>query len=78
MVGTPPVCPNGGGDADDEDDAVYPGVGETCDGTDEDGDGLVDEGCDDDGDGYCGADMEGDVCRLGVGDPDDFHPITVS
>ncbi|MEW6079315.1 MAG: PilC/PilY family type IV pilus protein [Thermodesulfobacteriota bacterium] len=46
-----------GGDCDDTNAAVNPGVAETCDGIDNDCDGLEDEGCvdwyqDNDGDGY--------------------------
>jgi hypothetical protein len=62
------------GDCDDTDGTVSPSATETCDGVDEDCDGVVDEGTDDaDGDGTCdafdteacdGLDNDGD----GVGD----------
>lgn len=42
----------GGDDADDDDDTVYPGAPESCDGKDNDGDGTVDGLSDADGDGY--------------------------
>jgi len=43
-------------DCDDNDAATNPGVGERCDGKDNDCDGAVDEGFDEDGDGFltCG------------------------
>ena len=47
----------------------------TCDGLDDDGNGLIDEGCDDDGDEYCDASMTTvgtpAVCLNGPGDCDD-------
>ena len=55
---------------------------ETCDGRDEDCDGVTDNTCDDDGDGYCDIDAmvagTPSVCPDGPGDCDDedpdFHP----
>ncbi len=41
--GTPAVCPNGGGDCDDNDATVYPGAPGRCDGKDNDCNGEVDE-----------------------------------
>jgi hypothetical protein len=43
-------------DCDDNDASVNPGVGERCDGKDNDCDGAIDEGFDEDGDGFqpCG------------------------
>ena len=58
-VGTPAVCPMGGGDCDDADASIHPndGLAEICDGKDQNCDGAIDEGCDDDGDGYCDASL---------------------
>ncbi len=44
-------------DCDDGDPGINPGVGESCDGEDNDCDGVIDEGFDEDGDGFrtCGA-----------------------
>ena len=42
-VGKPQVCPNGGGDCDDKNKAVKPGVQESCDGVDNDCNGKTDE-----------------------------------
>jgi hypothetical protein len=38
------VCPEGGGDCDDDAPAVHPGLSETCDGKDNDCNGQVDDG----------------------------------
>jgi hypothetical protein len=52
-VGTPTVCPNGGGDCDDGVASTFPGAAEACNDIDDScGDGT-DEGCDDDKDDYC-------------------------
>jgi hypothetical protein len=82
VVGTPAVCPLGGGDCNDRDAAVHPGAAEVCDGKDNNCAAGADEGCDDDGDGYCdqalamvGAPA---ACPKGGGDCDDqdaqVHP----
>jgi hypothetical protein len=57
--GSPPICPAGGSDCNDDDATKVPtGVAETvCDGVDENCNSVVDEGCDDDGDGYCDSAM---------------------
>ncbi|MEK7679846.1 MAG: putative metal-binding motif-containing protein, partial [Deltaproteobacteria bacterium] len=53
LVGAPDACPGGGGDCRDLNPAIHPGVGEICDGIDNDCDAALDEGCDDDDDGWC-------------------------
>ncbi len=56
------------GDCDDDDDRVFPGAGETPDGTDEDCDGAVDDETaryDDDGDGF--AELGGDCDDANAG-----------
>ncbi len=74
LVGTPAVCPKGGGDCDDSDASVHPGQLEICGNfKDDDCDGLTDSGpnvsaCvpffqDGDGDGY-GVGVP--VCQCGV------------
>ncbi len=85
-IGTPPICPHGGGDCEDDNATRHPGP-EVCDGLDNQcvgapGYGLVDEGCDDDGDGYCDAALTTigtpPVCPHGGTDCDDrnaaIHP----
>ena len=49
-------------DTDDTNPNTYPGAGEVCDGSDNNGDGMKDEGCDDDVDDYCDIRME---CKPG-------------
>ena len=82
LVGTPSVCPNGGGDCNDGNEAVNPVATEICDDVDNDCKQGVDDGCDDDDDGYCDAGMvmQGtpSVCPNGGGDCKDdiagIHP----
>ena len=71
----PAICPQGGGDCDDNKPSINPGKVEICDNYDNDCDGAADEDCDDDNDGYCelGMDMVGtpQTCLSGGGDCDD-------
>jgi hypothetical protein len=53
LVGTPAVCPKGGGDCNDASAYQSPEVVEKCDNLDNDCDATIDDGCDDDADGYC-------------------------
>lgn len=79
-IGTPPVCPHGGGDCGDADADVHPAAVEICDGKDNDCNGSTDEGCDKDGDGYCDAALTTIgtplACSHGGGDCDD-HDLTI-
>ena len=43
LIGTPAVCPNGGGDCDDTTSATNPGAEESCDGIDNDCNGPADD-----------------------------------
>ncbi len=52
-IGTPLVCPKGGGDCNDGVNTVFPTAVEACNDVDEDCDSVVDQGCDDDNDGWC-------------------------
>jgi len=62
----PPGYVNDPNDCNDSNDQIHPGAPETCNGLDDDCDGLVDEGdiCDEDGDGY----------TIAEGDCDDTNP----
>ena len=64
-------CPDGFGDCDDDDSAVYPGAEESCDQVDNNCNGEVDEGFDLDGDGWC-AGVGNACCPKGGGDCNDF------
>jgi hypothetical protein len=44
VIGTPAVCINGGGDCDDSNSSINPGASETCNGLDDDCDGIEDNG----------------------------------
>ncbi len=59
IVGTPTTCTAGGGDCNDDNTAVNPGVAEICDSVDNNcaGTPAIDEGCDDDNDNYCDSAM---------------------
>jgi hypothetical protein len=61
VVGSPAVCPAGGGDCDDTNPVTHPGAAEICDGSDNDCDGQVDEGL---GSSSCGV----GVCARTVSD----------
>ncbi|MGB0590834.1 MAG: putative metal-binding motif-containing protein [Myxococcota bacterium] len=78
LVGTPAICPLGGGDCDDDAELIHPNMIETCDDVDNNCTGGVDEGCDDDGDGYCDQNMSVEgapaVCPNGDGDCNDDLP----
>ena len=74
----PAVCPNGGGDCNDNASGVNPGAKEACDNIDTDCDGTVDTGCDKDKDGYCDegytvSNPAPDICPNGGGDCDDLN-----
>ncbi len=67
------------GDCNDQDQTVYPGALERCDGADDSCNSVIDEGCDDDGDGFCDAarlyELTGQAtCYFGPGDCDDNDP----
>ena len=66
IVGTPPVCPNGGNDCNDGNSAVNPGRTESCNNVDDNCDGQVDEGVQ----APCGGCTQ--LCTLQDGSP--FEP----
>ncbi len=82
VVGTPAVCPKGGGDCADADASVHPGAADICDAIDNDCNGVFDPGCDDDADGYCDSAIttvgKPSTCPQGGGDCNDtnatIHP----
>jgi len=74
-VGTPSICPKGGGDCNDNAVSIAPDASETCNDADDNCDGVTDEDCDKDGDGYCDSTwpVTGKplACPKGGGDCDD-------
>ncbi len=81
IIGTPKVCPKGGGDCNDQQAkggaAVNPGAKEICDNVDNNCAAGIDEVCNDlDGDGYCmGAVMASPGCPNGGNDCDDGNKL---
>ncbi len=75
-LGTPAVCPNGGGDCNDAIPQIRPSATEKCDNIDNNCDLDIDEGCDDDGDLYCDQNMTysgtPSICPNGPGDCNDM------
>ncbi|MBU0456664.1 MAG: VCBS repeat-containing protein [Nanoarchaeota archaeon] len=53
IVGTPPICPNGGNDCNDNNAKINPSATEICDNKDNNCNAQTDEGCDVDNDDYC-------------------------
>lgn len=81
LVGSPEICPQGGGDCDDEEAGINPGAAERCDNVDNNCSDAVDEGCDDDEDDYCDPNMEvsdplPSVCPLGIDCDDSDAALT--
>ena len=78
-IGSPTVCPKGGGDCDDTASAINPATLELCDNLDQDCDGVADNNCDSDSDGYCDAakTVVGTpaICTKGKGDCDDTNSL---
>ncbi len=64
-------------DCADNNSLINPGVAESCNGIDDDCDGVVDNGCDGDGDGYCATGKTitagTSACPNGGGDCDDAN-----
>ncbi len=77
VIGTPKICPLGGGDCADADPSVHPGVTDICDAIDNDCNGVLDPGCDDDVDGYCDSSKttvgKPTTCPQGGGDCNDVN-----
>ncbi len=67
-VGKPAICPSGGGDCNDADNSVHPNASETCNGVDDNCNGMTDEGVqttfflDGDGDGFGASDATTLAC----------------
>ena len=68
IIGTPPVCANGGGDCNDGNATVNPGKAESCNNVDDNCDGQVDEGVQ----APCGGCTQ--LCTLPDGAPFDPTP----
>ncbi len=79
VVGSPAICPAGGGDCDDTLQQVNPGMKEMCDDLDNNCNSVTDEGCDDDNDSYCDGMMVTvgypKICPFGGGDCNDMDPM---
>ncbi len=77
VVGKPPVCPNGGGDCNDQVPTTYPQAEEICDNVDNNCDDVTDEACDSDKDGWCATGKtvinNPPVCDGGVDDCNDLN-----
>ncbi len=77
-IGNPTVCPQGGGDCDDDEPNAFPGNAEICDDVNNNCVAGIDEGCDDDNDNYCDANIRvinsPSTCTFGGGDCDDENP----
>ncbi len=68
-----------GGDCNDNNNTVFSGATELCDGVDNNCNGVIDEGCDKDNDGYCDSSKVTvgvpPACPSGGGDCDDSNKL---
>ena len=69
---TQPACAAGGDDCNDHAGGTNPATVETCDGVDDNCDGVKDDGCDADLDGFCD---EGHVVKTAAACPKSFGPL---